>query len=164
MKADDSTIILMSLLIMMLLISSCKKKDNTNFLECKVNGQRWSADHGKGLGDYPLSAKMYGDTILQIDAMKGLEDIWITIYSYVYLGRHDIGACNDYFSCAHYDNDLSTKSYSTDSLHTGYITIETLDKKNLVVTGTFSFNAVYSDSSKTVNITEGKFSIPLQRY
>lgn len=145
------------------LCTGCKKYEETDYFKCSIDGVPWEAAHGEGLGDYPLYAYLYADTSLHIYA-RGAGDIFIMIHENLFVGRHELSTCGNSGNCASFDNDNSMNSYSTDSMNTGYIDIETFNVKGLRIKGKISFKGLYSDKSKTVNVSDGTFSIPLQKH
>ena len=152
------------ILFSLFFLSSCGRKTNSsngNYFNCRVNGIYWEPDKG-GLGEYTLTAKLlYNQTVLSIDAVKGIEDINIGIIDTLQVEERTYSLAQNlaYHSAALYDNNNSTNQYETDSSHQGLLTLTKLDKTNMKVEGTFHFKAFNSILNDSVNITDGRFSI-----
>ena len=147
-----------------LFYTSCnRKKSNTDtaYFSCYINGQYWEPEKQKGLGEYPITAKLlYDETNLRISADKGLQRISVWIYdSTIVKTTHYQLTKTPYTPQAIYDNNLSVDDYRTDSIYTGFATIVLIDKNKMTVQGTFYFDAYNSVKKDTVHITNGKFKL-----
>jgi hypothetical protein len=49
--------------------------------------------------------------------------------------------------------------YMTTSTHTGKIQFSRIDTLNGIVSGTFEFSAIDTDTGKTINVTDGRFDV-----
>jgi len=151
-----------------LALLSCKKNDAPDqhliawgeTLQCKVDGVNWHASKDGDLFAQSVSGTLYGDSMLLLSANSGIESIGIAIYSGSISqgGPFALSGNLPYNSSAHYDNDLSTANFTTDSLRNGIMKCS-LDKDQSIVYGGFSFDAYHPVTHKVVHITDGFFSI-----
>ena len=151
---------LFTIAIILVSTFACKKKTETLYFNCYINGQFFSPEKQQGLGEYPLTTKLLYDGIdFRIDASKGIQNVFIAVRdsSKVKLQTYQL-TNTPYRSVALYSNAMSDH-YGTDSLNTGFTTITSLDTENMIVEGTFYFNAYNSALKDTVHITDGKFRL-----
>ena len=147
-----------------LFYTSCNKNKNTDtaYFSCYINGQYFEPEKQKGLGEYPITAKLlYDDTNLRISADKGIQSLSIGIFdtSKVKPKEYQLTRNAMFYSRALYYPTVSGSHYETDSIFTGIATITMLDTKNMTVQGTFYFDAYNSTLNDTVHITNGKFKL-----
>ena len=152
---------LFTIAIILVSTFACKKKTETLYFNCYINGQFFSPEKQQGLGEYPLTTKLLYEGIdLRIDASKGVQNVYLGIKdsTMVKILTYKLSMNKSYFSRALYSNAMSDH-YETDSLNTGFTTITSLDTENMIVEGTFFFNAYNSALKDTVHITNGKFRL-----
>ncbi len=147
-----------------LLNTSCKKDHlPTFYFQCKVDGVLYEPDNCANCN----TKDFVGDTSLLLGANKGNEALGIGLIKIpnINVGIYNLGNPNTKFS-ALYDNTIGNPSdiFRTDSIRTGVININELDKTNKIIVGTFSFDAFNIPQNKTVRITEGKFRLNYKTY
>lgn len=154
------------LLVLAALLFACKKQDEHpihagEYFHCKVDGRDWYASKDGDMFAQAVIATILGDTVLGISAYSNTEVIDIYCYNKQLFsqGNHVLGSLLKDSADAGYDNDLSTKEYRTDSMHRGILNISLIDPRRKLVEGTFSFSALHPVTFKTVNVTDGFFSI-----
>lgn len=151
--------------IMLFIISSCdKNKNNTDtaYFSCYIDGQYFEPEKPQGLGEYPITAKLLYDGIdLRIDASKGIQNVYIGIKdtTKVKTQEYVLSKNMGYYPRALYYNNTSGNHYETDSTYTGKASITLIDTQNMIVQGTFYFDAYNSVLNDTVHITDGKFKL-----
>ena len=153
---------LFTIAIILVSTFACKrKKTETLYFNCYINGQFFSPEKQQGLGEYPLTAKLLYDGIdFRIDASKGIQNVflWVKDSNLVLSKQYQLYNTPDYYSRAYFDKNIG-EEYTTDSINSGIIDIVSIDKTNQIVEGTFFFNAYNSTHKDTVYITDGKFRL-----
>lgn len=156
-------ITLFTLGIMLLFSNACKRKTvETYYFNCKIDGQYFEPEKQGGLGEYPFTAKLLYDGIdLRIDVSKGIQNIflWVKDSNKIISSSYQLFNTPSYYARATYDNNTSTDEFSTDSINSGFMQIQTIDKTNMTVSGTFSFAAYNPVLVDTVHITDGNFKL-----
>ncbi len=134
------------------------------YFHCKVDGVDWYASKDDDPFATAVSGQLEGDTILFVAAYQGTESMGLLMYkSNGIVGNisHELST-NGKGSNANYDNDLSINRFETDSVHKGAVVLTLLNRSKMLAEGNFSFTAYHPAKHKTVNITEGTFSIYYQ--
>ncbi len=140
---------------------------------CYVDGKRWTPK-GRLL--------QFGDPIPPVrTSFYPINDVeYLTVYAY--LGNQSLEfslsgsplstktfqlnssthSSSGYCAAFNLDEEGSNTTqiqYSTDSLHTGKVTITRLDRAAKIISGTFSFTGYHAQTGKTVQVTEGRFDL-----
>lgn len=160
-----------AILVLSILFTSCTscKKTIENpykkgyYFYCKVDGKDFIQAKKTGIGGSALQYAYFNDTSISIGSLsEHFEDITIaskysSLNQSYYLNNKFIGANQN--SAKYKRLDGSLDDVSTDSLHTGTMTITLLDTKNKIIEGNFSFKAINYSLQDSINITDGKFSL-----
>ena len=167
-----------------LLLASCKKEiselpsptqTGANTFGAKVNGQLWAP---QGFGPFPadnlLDATFNSATgILMINARNfssapnetSFEILLanVTGPGIYQLNKTTARASNTSYGL-YFKNRLNpVEEWMTTADYTGSVTISKLDVVNLIVSGTFQFEAVSTNTPPTtISITEGRFDIKIK--
>lgn len=155
------------IILLCAIFSSCQKNDDDQayipglYLHCKVDGMDWYPDKQSGIGDYPLTASIVGDTMLSIIALHSIQTIALSIKDSdgIIKNTYRLDSDKNYSNFGLYDMDLSNTNYITDNSNTGKVEISLLDKKGKLIVGNFSFQAYNKSLNKIVSITDGEFSL-----
>ena len=182
-KQPHSSIFLLILFIGSLLLTACKKEVDTlppatqrglNTFGCLLNKKAWIPT---GSGD-PFSASFYptgggffknpdGSLNIYIKAWLDREELEIFLKHTTTPGIYKIDKTTytgpslvyaesyGQYSLSHEFG--STEYFSTDSLHTGSVTITRADTTLGIVSGTFDMQLFQSSSGRVMNITKGRF-------
>ncbi|MDZ4807600.1 MAG: DUF6252 family protein [Bacteroidota bacterium] len=167
-----------------LLLASCKKEvselpsatqTGTNTFGAKVNGQLWAP---QGFGPFPadnlLDATFNSATgMLLINARNfssspNETSFEILIANVTGPGTYQLNTTTSRAGSKSYalyfKNRLNpVEEWMTTADYTGSVTITKLDVVNLIVSGTFQFEAVSSNTPPTIkSITEGRFDIKIK--
>ena len=165
MKIFSLIFITISLFILPLI--ACKKGSygTSDFLECRVNGKKWSAYSG----DFKNSAtrsiiQNTGQTV----SITGLnsdshEDISIGVFTpgeQIKEGIYKLynGAGHD----GSYRQQTQGKYFSTSETYNGELNITSIDTGKSIISGTFHFKAIDENSNESVEITNGSFRVHYQ--
>jgi hypothetical protein len=157
MKNTYSILLLLSIFTIFT-ASKCKTVVATPefYFKCKVDGKEYVPNSCANC----LVAKILKDTTFILGANKGYETLGIGINdnSQIKVTSYNlngvIGRMGDYkFSTSTNDR------FFTDTTHLGVLTINSLDKTNRMIEGTFYFKAYNSLTNTEVNITEGSFRL-----
>ena len=173
--------ILISCLSIALLVS-CKKEiselpadtqTGANTFGAKVNGVLWAP---QGFGSFPandiLEARMAG-SILFINARNfssspNETEFQLTIFNVTAPGTYqfntDVIHPNGAASYGYYvkRNITPQNEWLTSSTFTGSVTITRIDDVNMIVSGTFQFNAGSIYNTEVLLVTEGRFDVKIQ--
>jgi len=167
-----------------LLLASCKKdvtelpsdtQTGANTFGAKVNGELWGP---QGFGPFPannlLKATFNSFTsVLLINARNFASSPNETEFE-IYLtgvtgpGTYMLNSNTSRLSTSSYGyfykNKLNpVEEWMTTADYTGSVTITKLDIANLIVSGTFQFNAISNATPpNALNVTEGRFDIKIQ--
>lgn len=168
------------LFILVSFISSCKKEDNDglpaatqegrNTFGCKVNGQVWLPFNNDWKGNkltggfsarnecFIFAARYNSNSETRI--LLNLNNIKSPILGKIIINS----STGNYFEYEDLTNNLYPKHYTTDSLHTGYITFTKFDATSRTMSGTFEFEAVLDSGTETVKVTDGRFDLKYENY
>jgi hypothetical protein len=164
------------------LLSSCKKdvselpaatQTGANTFGAKVNGVFWTP---QGFGAFPandiLEARMSGHDITinarNFSSSPNETEFQLTIFDVtapgVYLLNTDVTHPNGAASYGYYvkRNITPQDEWLTSSTYTGSVTITRIDDVNMIVSGTFEFNAGSIYNSDVLHVTEGRFDVKIQ--
>ncbi|HEY6062310.1 MAG TPA: DUF6252 family protein [Chitinophagaceae bacterium] len=165
------------------LLSSCKKdvselpaatQTGANTFGAKVNGVFWTP---QGFGAFPandiLEARMSGHDITinarNFSASPNETEFQLTIFNVtapgVYLLNTDVTHPNGAASYGYYVKRKFTpdNEWLTSSTYTGRVTISRIDDVNMIVSGTFEFNALnIYNAPEPITVTEGRFDVKIQ--
>jgi hypothetical protein len=143
----------------LLLSHSCRKSAKPEYyFQCKVAGQTYMPNDCANC----MVAKLLGDTTLLVNGNRGYESIAIGI---IKLDKKPVSvttySLNDspQQSAFYKNSPVFNDTYKTDSAHTGFLVISTLDKTNGVIAGTFQFTAFNNSQNKTIVVTSGEFRL-----
>lgn len=117
---------------------------------CDVDGKKWA------LGDSsPLDVYLVSDTVLTFTAQAGTSSLSLFVKD---MGGIRVG--RDYMldGGAYGKGWYSSGQFATNPLHTGTLTITSLDRKNFRMSGRFNFQGVSQQSGRSVSITNGFFN------
>ncbi len=142
------------------LAASCKKttdpSPNDFYFRCKINGQTYIPNSCANC----ITCTIYKDSIFLLGGNAGFEAIAIGIINKPEIIQKPYVLNSNIVNGGTYKNSTTTNDrFDTDSLRTGILNIETIDKINKIISGTFSFVAYNPVQNKTVNITEGIFRL-----
>lgn len=159
---------IVSIILTFCLMVSCKKDNflphDDFYLQMRINGKATAfaecAGFPGGTGGGQFECSVLGDTLLFIVAGCGGGAVF-SINNANTDGDYVLNSHNIAFVSA---GKSAYNNYTTDSLHTGSLTIEkTFFKNRNCLKGFFSYTGV--DTSGTVGkITEGSFVMPLSHY
>lgn len=144
------------------IFSKCNKEDALGeyYFRCKIDGELYIPNSCANC----MQAQILNDTVFIVNGNAGFKSLAIGIYDKDKIGTktyllYRIGSGGSYkFSTS------SDDIFRTDSLRTGQLIIESLDRPNRTVSGTFYFKAYNPIQDKVVNITEGKFRLKYVGY
>jgi hypothetical protein len=139
------------------LFSKCSKEQPLPdyYIRCKINGEDYLPNNCANC----MRGQLLGDTVFMMNANAGFQSLLIGVINkpsfilqtYI-LNRIQSGGS--------YKNSTTTNDkFDTDSIHTGTLTITTLDKSNMIIAGTFSFQAYNPVQNKTVSVSDGQFRL-----
>jgi hypothetical protein len=165
------------------LLASCRKEitklpeatqTGSNTFGAKVNGIFWKP---QGFGPFPandiLEATMSGHDITinarNFASSPNETEFQLTIFNVtapgVYLFNKDVTHPNGAFSYGYYvkRNFTPKNEWLTSSTYTGTVTITRIDEVNMIVSGTFEFNALnIYNAPEPITVTEGRFDVKIQ--
>jgi len=164
------------------LLASCKKEvselasptqTGANTFGAKVNGVLWAP---KGFGPFPandiLEARMSGHDIVinarNFASSPNETEFQLTIFNVTapgtYLLNTDVTHPNGTASYGYYvkRNITPQNEWLTSSTYTGSVTITRIDDVNMIVAGTFQFDAGSIYDSDVLHVTEGRFDVKIQ--
>jgi hypothetical protein len=154
----------LSVLTVLLAISICLfagcNKDGTGgkyFLTAKVNGVEWTSASEQYAAGYQSV-----NNFLYISGATSDENEILSISFFNFpgtTGTYSIGTGDYEFMCFYTVGSTSYYVFNDEAGAVGTLKITTFDSKT--VKGTFSFSAVTPGGTATIEITEGKFSLPL---
>lgn len=158
-------IVVFFLVFATLMGNSCRKNPPTAqyYFKCKVDGQEYIPN---GCANC-LTCSILGDTTFLLGANRGFEALAIGI---IKLDRTQITTANYLLNDnlqqkGTYKNSTTTNDkFETDATRTGYLNINSLDKTNNIISGTFQFQGYNPIQDKTVNITNGEFRLKYTTY
>jgi Family of unknown function (DUF6252) len=165
------------------MLASCKKEvselaaptqTGAKTFGAKVNGVLWAP---QGFGPFPandiLEARMSGHDIVinarNFSSSPNETEFQLTIFNVfapgVYLLNTDVSHPNGTSSYGYYVKRHFTpdNEWLTSSIYTGSVTITRIDDVNMIVSGTFEFDAgsIYH-SPDVLHVTEGRFDVKIQ--
>jgi hypothetical protein len=165
-----------------ILLASCKKEvsdlppptqTGANTFGAKVNGVFWAP---QGFGPFPanniLEARMSGRDITinarNFSSSPNETEFQLTIFDVnapgTYLFNTDVTHPNGTSSYGYYvkRNITPQNEWLTSSLYTGTVNITRIDAVNMIVSGTFEFDAGSIYNSDVLHVTEGRFDVKIQ--
>jgi hypothetical protein len=169
--------------VSIVLLASCKKEvtelpaatqTGSNTFGAKVNGVFWKP---QGFGPFPandiLEARMSGHDITinarNFASSPNETEFQLTIYNVTapgtYLFNSDVTHPNGAASYGYYvkRNITPQNEWLTSSTYTGSVTITRIDDVNMIVSGTFQFNALnIYNAPAPMTVTEGRFDVKIQ--
>lgn len=168
--------------ITVILLASCKKEvtelpeatqTGANTFGAKINGVFWAP---QGFGPLPandiLEARMAGRDITinarNFSSSPNETEFQLTIFNVTapgtYLLNTNVVHPNGAASYGYYvkRNFTPQNEYLTSSTYTGRVVITRIDSINMIVSGTFEFNAGSIYNSEVLNVTEGRFDVKIQ--
>lgn len=182
----NRTISMKNLLLVCLCVAalvSCKKsvdelpdptQSGANTFGAKVDGNLWAP---QGFGPIPandiLEARMSGHDIVinarNFASSPNETEFQLTIYnvtaSGTYLLNTNVSHPNGAASYGYYvkRNMTPQNEWLTSATHTGWVNITRIDTVNMIVAGTFQFNAMnIYNAPQLLQVTEGRFDVKLQ--
>lgn len=147
------------------IFSKCNKEDALGeyYFRCKIDGEIYRPSNCANCQE----AQLLGDTIFLLNGNAGFKSVGLGVIKLdkepVVIGNYILNMnpqINGYYDNSPQVDDI----FKTDSLRTGQLIIESLDKPNRTVSGTFYFKAYNPIQDKVVNITEGKFRLKYVGY
>jgi hypothetical protein len=152
----------------LVLFSGCTKNANQKllkpFISFTANGKNVRIDAPDNIlttGEF--TCRLQGDTSFTINVADLYEGVGF--YLQVKNGVDGLHTLN-HVNKAYYTNPKDYKRYTTDSTHTGEITITrgTFQAKDLltIVEGTFAFAGIDAATNKTFTVTNGVFRMELE--
>ena len=164
------------------LLASCKKEitelppatqTGANTFGAKVNGVLWAP---QGFGSLPandiLEARMAGHDITinarNFSSSPNETEFQLTIFNVtapgIYLFNTDVTHPNGAASYGYYvkRNITPQNEWLTSSTYTGTVNITRIDEVNMIVSGTFQFDAGSIYNSDVLHVTEGRFDVKIQ--
>lgn len=165
------------------LLASCKKEiselpaatqTGANTFGAKVNGVFWAP---QGFGPFPandiLETRMSGHDITinarNFASSPNETEFQLTIYNVTapgtYLLNSDVTHPNGAASYGYYvkRNINPQNEWLTSSTYTGRVIITKIDNVNMIVSGTFEFNAMnIYNTPEPISVTEGRFDLKIQ--
>jgi hypothetical protein len=164
------------------LLASCKKEvtelpeatqTGANTFGAKVNGVFWAP---QGFGPLPandiLEARMAGNDITinarNFSSSPNETEFQLTIYNVTAPGTyllntnvvHPFGAASYGYYVKR--NITPQNEWLTSSTYTGRVIITRIDDVNMIVSGTFEFNAGSIYNTEVLQVTEGRFDLKIQ--
>ena len=164
-------------------LAACKKEvkelpgatqNGANTFGAKVNGVLWAP---QGFGSFPandiLEARMAGNVIIinarNFSSSPNETEFQLTIFNVtapgVYLLNTDVSHPDGAASYGYYvkRNITPQNEWITSSIYTGSVTITRIDAVNMIVSGTFQFNALnIYNAPEPMTVTEGRFDLKIQ--
>jgi hypothetical protein len=144
------------------------KKTTGKYFHCKVDGKNYYPEQDPDFNSgKPLSAKLdFNDSSLLISTYN-LNDEKLSFGIWDFNGiQAKTYLLNDhkpYTSSGIYDNTpLGSGQFISDTTHTGEFAITNFDKAKNLIEGKFHFKAFNELTQKTVNVSDGEFSIFLK--
>jgi hypothetical protein len=164
------------------LLASCKKEitelpadtqTGANTFGAKVNGVLWAP---QGFGSFPandiLETRMSGHDITinarNFSSSPNETEFQLTIFGVTapgtYLFNTDVTHPNGTASYGYYvkRNITPQNEWLTSSIYTGSVNITRIDDVNMIVSGTFQFDAGSIYNSDVLHVTEGRFDVKIQ--
>jgi len=164
------------------LLASCKKEvtelpaptqTGAKTFGAKVNGVLWAP---QGFGSFPandiLEARMSGHDIIinarNFSSSPNETEFQLTIFNVTapgtYLFNTDVIHPNGTSSYGYYvkRNITPQNEWLTSSIYTGSVNITRIDDVNMIVSGTFQFDAGSIYNSDVLHVTEGRFDVKIQ--
>jgi Family of unknown function (DUF6252) len=168
--------------ITVIFLASCKKEvtelpqatqTGANTFGAKINGVFWAP---QGFGPLPandiLEARMSGRDIVinarNFSSSPNETEFQLTIFNVTapgtYLLNTNVVHPNGTASYGYYvkRNFTPQNEYLTSSTYTGRVVITRIDAINMIVSGTFEFNAGSIYNAEVLNVTEGRFDVKIQ--
>ena len=165
----------------LVLLASCKKEvtelpeatqTGANTFGAKINGVFWAP---QGFGPFPandiLEARMAGRDITinarNFSASPNETEFQLTIYNVTTPGNYNLNTNvvhpNGAASYGYYvkRNFTPSNEWLTSSTYIGRVVITRIDELNMIVSGTFEFNAGSIYNSDVINVTEGRFDLKI---
>lgn len=139
--------------ILLLVSLNCNKRaPGETYFECQINGQWYKACQSSSCIDATIS----GDTALVLGGEQGVQYVGIgvitknkiTASTYQLSSPSQLG----FFKPSTTPNDY----YNTDSVHSGTITIQTIDLRNALIYCSFEFTGYRKRTGETARVTNGK--------
>jgi len=150
------------------LLFGCKKKNNTlsgNYFTATINGSSFLAGGHQSFVVYTSAQLADTSHFLLLSGGDDNQNINITLYDsngitnkIYYLNNPPTVAYSSSAEYRNYGKDIS-HGYVTDAYHTGVINIQ-LDTLKHRISGSFSFKGIFQSSTDSINVTNGKFSLP----
>jgi len=112
-----------------------------------------------------MTAQILGDTVIMLQANRGFEALTIgvihkpSIQATSYLLNGEIGSRGTY----KYSTTVNDR-YFTNTTHIGVLLINSINRENKIVLGTFYYKAYNSYSNDSIHITDGKFRLKYTDY
>ncbi|MEK7224470.1 MAG: DUF6252 family protein [Bacteroidota bacterium] len=164
------------------LLASCKKEvtelpgatqTGANTFGAKINGIFWAP---QGFGPFPandiLEARMSGHDITinarNFSSSPNETEFQLTIYNVFVPGTYLLNTYvihpNGAASYGYYvkRNFTPDNEWLTSSTYTGRVIITRIDDVNMIVSGTFEFNAGSIYNADVISVTEGRFDVKIQ--
>ena len=147
------------LAIFICLFSGCSKDGagEKYYMSAKVNGVKWESASGELAAGYQSNNNYFYIT--------GATSDWDEIIKISFFdfpgntGTYSMGTGEYDFLCFYTIGETSYYVFDDEAEAVGTLKITTLDSK--IVKGTFSFTALTTGGTATVEVTEGKFSLPV---
>jgi hypothetical protein len=173
---------ILSYCLAIVLLSSCKKEitalpdatqNGSNTFGAKVNGVFWAP---QGFGPLPahdiLEARMSGHDITinarNFASSPNETEFELTIYDVnapgTYFFNTDVVHPNGAASYGYYvkRNITPQNEWLTSATYKGSVTITRIDDVNMIVSGSFEFDAGSLYNSDVLHVTEGRFDMKIQ--
>ncbi|MGN6438227.1 MAG: DUF6252 family protein [Agriterribacter sp.] len=143
--------------------SKCNKEEALGeyYFRCKIDGETYRPNSCANC----MTAQILGDTVIMLQGNRDFEALTIgvinkpAIEATSYLLNDNISSRGTY----KYSTTVNDR-YFTNATHTGMLLINTLNKQDKVVSGTFYYKAYNSYTEDSISITDGKFRLQYTDY
>jgi hypothetical protein len=149
-------------LFLTLIFATCRKSPTPDndypYFQCKINRQTYIPNNCANC----ITCAILGDTTFLLGGNAGFQavDIGIIKLDKVPISKTSYILDNNLQQNATYDiSPLVNDIYKTDAIHTGKLTINTLDRTKKIIEGSFYFKAYNAYRNDSVSITDGKFRL-----
>lgn len=166
----------------LLVLYACKKDEDAepalppatqegrNTFGCKVNGQLWVNGGDDWMAKYYWADYIDSSGVFYLGGSSSKANTHSEVGLVIeHLPFSDIinapFQCKGWYRRVIYQNNVSsTNKYITDSIIPGTVTITKFDTINLIVSGTFNFNAKLEGGTETVDVTDGRFDLRFNKF
>ncbi len=131
-------------------------QEGKNTFGCKVNDEVWVP---KGSISVPALTSNYQNNSFSIAVNRSADNEYLYYNGYfTSAGQYSL---YDPLQTIFYSKEINgiLHQYSTDSDHTGVMTITKLDTSEGIISGTFYFDAIDTVTNEVVHVTDGRFDV-----